>query len=701
MDPVTQHAAVNTYLSRCEADGAFTIIEIFGVIQPEIPERYNHQRIGNQATLEEDIRLQARILEQMSEAILLVNTTNGEIVYTNPMAERMFAYEKGGLIGKSIATLNDPAEAHPQETAAEIFRVLNEKGSWQGEVRNIRKDGIGIWCSSSVSTFTHPVYGEVWLGVQRDITERKEMEQALLRQETLKASEIRSRSIIDASPVPLAINDAHGNITFLNNAFVQTLGYTVQEIPTLADWWPRAYPDPRYQQWVLDTWQKNLSAAINDNMPFAPIELNIHCKDHSVRTFMVSASPLEEGFGGDHLVSLYDITERKQAELTLLATRNEAERANAAKSEFLSRMSHELRTPLNAILGFGQLLTMDKTHPLDELQANNVQEIIHAGDHLLELINEILDLSRIESGHLEIKLEAVAITPLINACVTQMQPLAIQRLIKFTLDLNASCTVQADQLRLREVLNNLLSNAVKYNREGGEIHILCTPAGEQHVRISVRDTGRGIAADALPRLFKSFERMESAFDGIEGSGIGLALSKKLVEAMHGVIGVESMQGTGSTFWFELPLSASSANPAKAAARKDTPVSGSSVRSKLLYVEDNPANLRLVQKIISTRKNIDMLAAESAEAGLKIAAEQLPDLILLDIQLPGMDGFEALRHLRDNPVTRDIPVIAVSANAMAQDIARGKEAGFVEYLTKPLDVSRFIDLVEKIINPEKS
>ena len=414
------------------------------------------------------------------------------------------------------------------------------------------------------------------------------------------------------------------------------------------------------------------------------------------------------------LGSIADISERKRFEEALVRLNHEleqrveqrtaqmataldeAERANAAKSEFLSRMSHELRTPLNAILGFGQLLESDPEHLLTATQIDNVREILHAGNHLLELVNEVLDLSRIESGRLELDLEAVAVAPLLDACAAQIRPLAAARKISCSVERCAPCAVQADPLRLREVLINLLSNAVKYNREGGAIWLSCTSTGEQRLRISVRDSGRGIAATALPRLFKPFERMESAYDGIEGTGIGLALAKKLVEAMHGDIGVDSAPGQGSTFWFELPLSQAAsgmeAGSAKAAA---VPATRGGSR-KLLYVEDNPGNLKLVRKILAARKDFTLLDAGSAEAGLEIAMNQRPDLILLDINLPGMDGFEALRRLRDDRATRDIPVIAVTANAMCCDVERGKAAGFSEYLTKPIDVARFFDVLDRCL-----
>jgi PAS domain S-box-containing protein len=419
------------------------------------------------------------------------------------------------------------------------------------------------------------------------------------------------------------------------------------------------------------------------------------------------------------VVAFIDITERKRTEEALknlneeLETRvtertiemklakEEAERASVAKSDFLSRMSHELRTPLNAILGFGQLLEMNQKTPLSNLQADNVREIIHAGNHLLELINEILDLSRIESGRLEVNIESISVPTLIRATVSQLQPLAMQRNIRFSLDLNEPCIVQGDLLRLREVLINLLSNAVKYNRQDGEIWISCEPVGEHRTRISVRDSGRGIAADAIPRLFKPFERLESAYDGIDGTGIGLALTKKLVVAMRGEIGVESVQGVGSTFWFELLRATDSQIGNKTAPYPVfNPAAIDGKQRKLLYIEDNQANMRLMRKVISTRKNIELLTAENAEAGLDIALQQLPDLILLDIQLPGMDGFEAMRLLRENPATRAIPVIAVSANAMTRDMERGKLAGFQDYLTKPFDIPKLHSVIDKLLTSDK-
>lgn len=418
------------------------------------------------------------------------------------------------------------------------------------------------------------------------------------------------------------------------------------------------------------------------------------------------------------IISLRSERQRQAAELALqqlnleLETRvedrtadlrkamQEAERANEAKSEFLSRMSHELRTPLNAILGFGQLLETDPNRLTDE-QQGNVSEILNAGRHLLDMINEVLDLARIESGRLDVSLEPVGLDGLIDACLAQMRPLADEKRIALSRSGPSAC-VRADHIRLKQVLLNLLSNAVKYNFSDSTAKVIIEHRPHDRVRISVVDTGPGIPATHLKRLFKPFERLESAYEATEGTGIGLALSKRLTEAMHGTIGVESKQGFGSTFWVELPetfdesLTASSeANPRHVQPSPEHDIAPAP-QARVLYIEDNPANMKLVRRILASRTRLQLIEAESAEAGLIAAQQQHPKLILLDINLPGMNGFHALEQLKGNPLTRDIPVVALTANAMKRDIDRAQTTGFAAYLTKPVDVAQLLSVVDKLL-----
>jgi len=398
--------------------------------------------------------------------------------------------------------------------------------------------------------------------------------------------------------------------------------------------------------------------------------------------------------------NLEDRVEARTVEL--VAAKEEAELASRAKSEFLSRMSHELRTPMNAILGFGQLLELT-IH--EEEQADNVQEILHAGRHLLELINEVLDLARIEAGKLSISLEPVRLMPLFEDTLPLIRPMAEARGICIN-EIEQSCAewVWADRTRLKQVLLNLLSNAVKYNRESGSLSITCI-RDDDAIQIRVSDTGPGLNPEQLVRLFSPFERLDADKTDIEGTGIGLALSRRLMELMQGEIGVESKPGLGSTFWVRLPLARvdedESCDADDLISDADTADSVDNKQWDILCIEDNPANLRLIERILSRRQNIRLLSAAAPGLGLELAQTHRPALILLDINLPDMDGYEVMQCLRENPLTCDIPVVAVSANAMPKDLARGKAAGFVEYLTKPLDIEQLLRTVDRVLEHGES
>lgn len=395
------------------------------------------------------------------------------------------------------------------------------------------------------------------------------------------------------------------------------------------------------------------------------------------------------------LVINTDVTEQRAAARELQVAKEEAERANQAKSEFLSRMSHELRTPLNAILGFGQLLEMGD---LDEEARDSVSEIIKGGKHLLELINEVLEISRIEAGKLAISLEAVPVHDLVAETMSLIRPLAEQRGLRLRYE-EVGCEGQhvlGDLQRLKQVLLNLLSNAVKYNVDGGSVHLWCGPGPRDTLRISVSDTGGGIPQEKRGKLFEPFERLGTEQAHPEGTGLGLALSKRLVEAMGGAIGMESTPGQGSVFWVDLQRAEDPAGrahlPEDGERPDDTPSRPRPSRTAL-YIEDNLSNLKLIQGVLTRRPEIRLIAAMHGRMGLDLARQHRPDVILLDLQLPDMSGREILDALKADAATRDIPVVVISADATKGQVSKLMAAGAQTYLTKPLDVQQFLEVLD--------
>lgn len=554
-------------------------------------------------------------------------------------------------------------------------------------------------CSTDFDTDGNPLLSR---GTVQDITAHYELEKRLrelnekleqrIADETAASSSQhqRNEAILETTPDGFFAADITGALRQVNPAFCNMLGYTQEELlhMKIADF--EAIEDEeavkRHQDKILKD-KHDLFETMHQR------------KDGTTMDVEMSVSLVQEPAGAMFYAFARDITERKQAQNALIQTRDEAERANEAKSEFLSRMSHELRTPMNAILGFAQLLSSDPDEPLSKIQASNVREILQAGDHLLNLINEVLDLAKIESGHLDIQLEPVDIIPILKDCISQMKPLAALQNLKIEIESNNRPMIRGDKTRVRQILLNLLSNAVKYNRPGGEVRVRCE-VYEEKVRVSIQDTGIGIDSNSIDRVFRPFERLSSAYSGIEGTGIGLSLSKQLVENMAGEIGAESTVDVGSTFWFELPLAEDSPASHKPTYANDNTEMSTDLPQhhfRVLYVEDNPANLRLVERILSTKSQIELISADHGQAGLKLAIEQKPDLILLDLNLPGLDGFEIKNKLSQHSNTADIPVIAITANAMPSDIEKGKQAGFSHYLTKPLNVRQLYEAMNEFLN----
>jgi signal transduction histidine kinase/ActR/RegA family two-component response regulator len=384
----------------------------------------------------------------------------------------------------------------------------------------------------------------------------------------------------------------------------------------------------------------------------------------------------------------------------------EARNANQAKSAFLSSMSHELRTPLNAILGFAQILAADNMPTTPEQKKEFAGHILKSGRHLLTLINEILDLAKVEAGALTLSMEPVGLAEVLAECRDMIAPLAATRGIRVHFPAAGApehILVQADRTRLKQVLLNLLSNAVKYNREGGEVVVDCTACGAERLRLSVRDTGMGLRPDQVAALFQPFNRLGQENGAQEGTGIGLVFTKRLVQMMKGEIGVTSTPGVGSTFWIELTTAggangalAQPAAPAQADAGQAAAAPVGSAPRTILYIEDNPANLRLVQEILAFRTDLRLLGAPDGHAGLALAHTHRPAIVLMDLNLPGMSGFEVLAQLRRDPDTAHIPVVALTANAMPRDIERGLSAGFARYLTKPIDIEQFNEAIDGVL-----
>ncbi|MFQ5507874.1 MAG: PAS domain S-box protein [Leptospirillia bacterium] len=397
-----------------------------------------------------------------------------------------------------------------------------------------------------------------------------------------------------------------------------------------------------------------------------------------------------------------DITERKAAEEKMIAAKETAEYANQAKSEFLSRMSHELRTPLNAMLGFSQLIASDTDDPLTPGQNAHMEEILRAGNHLLDMVNEVLDLTRIESGTLEVFIEPVDVARTVESVLIQFAPMADQykMSIENHISPTSGCWIQADAARLKEVLNNLVSNAIKYNRPGGTVVLNCEPGPDQTLTISVTDDGPGIPAEQQERLFEPFDRLGWAHSDVEGTGIGLTITKKLVEATGGQILLESHPNRGTRFEVLYPVTGE-----RDTVALDTPVSEVPIATPqaeesprvVLYIEDNPASVLLMRETFRNRKDIVLLTEPAGQPGLNTAHEAQPNLILLDINLPDMEGYDVLAELRSASDTHHIPVFGISANSFPEDIERARQAGFDEYITKPFNLATLLSHVDEVLN----
>ena len=542
------------------------------------------------------------------------------------------------------------------------------------------------------------VYNSV-TGTAEGITE-------IRRQEALLKTGALQNAILNSANFSIIATDEKGIIQLFNIGAERMLGYQAVEVVNKIN--PSDIHDPQEVMARAQALSAELSTPITPGFEALAYkasrgiedsyDLTYICKDGSRFPAIVSITALRDDYDDiiGYLLIGADNSVRKQVEAELTNAMAAAEKANLAKSDFLSSMSHELRSPLNAILGFAQLMESGTPLPTPS-QTASIAQILQAGWYLLELINEILDLALIESGKLSLSVEPMSLTDVILECQTMIEPQTKKSGIRmhFT-GFEIPYFVNADRTRVKQVLINLLTNAIKYNRAQGSVEVTCHTNIAERIRISVRDTGEGLSPEKLAQLFQPFNRLGQEASAEEGTGIGLVVSKRLVELMGGEIGVESTVGVGCVFWIELNLSSAP----QLIIDADEPLIPFQERitdhvalHTLLYVEDNLANMQLVEQLIARRPDMRLLSAGDGTRGIALARAHQPKVILMDINLPGISGIQALKILREDPTTAHIPVLALSANAMPRDIQKGMEAGFFRYLTKPIKVTEFMEALD--------
>ncbi len=513
----------------------------------------------------------------------------------------------------------------------------------------------------------------------------------------LRESEERYRTLFHLGPVGVYSCDVSGNIQDFNGTAVELWGRN----PILGDGSERfggALKEYRADGSVIPRDHCPMAEVLSGNIPeVSDGEMQIERPDGSRITVVINIRPLKDDRGeiSGAINCFFDITERKRAETEVIEARAAAEKANRAKSEFLSNMSHELRTPLNGILGFAQLIEGGSPPPTPS-QKCSIDHILKAGWYLLELINEVLDLAVVESGKLVMVQESVPLAEVMRECRAVVEAQAQKRGIGMIFPgLEMSHHVKGDRIRVKQVLINLLSNAIKYNRPAGTVTVEYVLSSPDLIRIEVRDTGVGLTPDRLGQLFQPFNRLGKESSAEEGTGIGLVFSKRLVELMGGTIGAESTVGVGSVFWIDLSLMA--VPDAVGEAGQSAPASMQSPAGApgrtVLYVDDNPANRELVEQLIARRSELRLLCAADATVGIECARAHQPDVIVMDINLPGISGIEACKMLRADASTAHIPIIALSGNAMPGDIEQALKAGFLDYITKPIKIERLMDALD--------
>lgn len=665
----------------------------------DVQEETNRQLQQTNFTLQVSEEKLAVTLHSIGDGVIATDAA-ARVTLLNPLAERLTGWTQEEAAGRLVDDVFNIINKETRAAAAIPVMDTLAHGTIQGLANHtvlIARDGSECDIADSCAPIRDRdgvVIGAVL--VFRDVTGEYAVQQALRDQQ------FYTRSLIESNIDALMTTDPAGVITDVNQQMEALTGCTREEL--IGTRFRSYFTDPERAE-------AGIERVLNEKK-ITDYELTARHKhggetvvSYNAATFYNANGKLQGVFAAAR-----DVTERKRLDQVLQDKNAELEsarfaavKANLAKSDFLSSMSHELRTPLNAILGFAQLLEAG-TPPPTTAQLVRLHQIIKAGWYLLDLINEILDLAVVESGQLSLSREAVSLIDVMRECQAMIEPQAQQRGIHIDfLPFDHGWFANADRTRVKQVLINLLSNAIKYNRKFGTVQVACTESLPNRLRISVTDSGEGLSEENMGQLFQPFNRLGQEMGGEEGTGIGLVVTKRLVELMGGTIGVESTVGVGSEFWIELVVDAApqlatgSLMPVE--PEFELRADGNQLLRTLLYIEDNPANLMLVEQIIEAHTHLRMLSARDGYLGVQLARDHLPDVVLMDINLPGMSGIDALNVLRSDPATAHIPVIALSANAMAGDISKGLAAGFFRYLTKPIKIDEFMKALDSALEHE--
>ncbi|MCH7649556.1 MAG: PAS domain S-box protein [Nitrospinae bacterium] len=654
-----------------------------------------HQSLNQEAVkrersvraLEESEECLRQLAENLEDIFWMTSPSGKEIIYVSPAIEKIFGITPETLYKDPSVWLST---VHPEDRDR-VLENFTEYSLPQGqndiEYRIIPPDGAVRW----IAARGFPVKnnkGEVYriAGIASDITGQKEMEKQILE------SEERFRSLVDQAPDPIFVRDFNGKLILVNPRVCECLGYTREEL---------------LQMSIADIVVNFDFKSVNEKFKQLPsgetFTLEGWHRRRNGSTFPVEAHLGTIFWRGQlRVLSITrDMTQRKRVEQELLRTKEKAEQASRAKSEFLSRVSHEFRTPLNAILGFGQLLDNYTSKPSSKLQHSHVKEILHAGQHLLELINDVLDLSKIESGKMDLNLKAIPLKGLLEDSLGLVETMANDSGITLHANLSGleGLMVSGDSTRLKQVFLNLLTNAIKYNCSGGSVDIGIENISEEEIQVFIQDTGLGIPPDKMKIIFEPFHRLEAGPSPVPGTGMGLSIVKTLLSMMNGFIEVESGAEGGSRFVVGLARISELGDQVeknKVSSTTNTLPIQEGEKYLVLYIEDNPSNMCLVQQVMLKRPQVELLSADHPRTGIALARNQRPHLILLDINLPDMDGYTVLKLLQGYEETCDIPVIAISAHAMPEDVDKALSLGFHNYLSKPIDVETLLNLIDSVL-----